>query len=82
MLSNGEGFLMGIINGFGSMANRYIEDEAAVEKQRKLEEIKAQIREQEMRTQKELELEYAPQKAKVEAGIEEDARQKRVGTGR
>lgn len=79
MLSNGEGFLMGIINGFGSMANRYIEDEAAVEKQRKLEEIKAQIREQEMRTQKELELEFAPQKAQVEAGIEEDARQKRVG---
>lgn len=79
MLSNGEGLLMGIINGFGSMANRYIEDEAAVEKQRKLEEIKAQIEEQKMRTQKELELEYAPQKAKVEAGIEEDARQKRVG---
>lgn len=79
MLSNGEGLLMGIINGFGSMANRYIEDEAAVEKQRKLEEIKAQIREQEMRTQAALELEFAPQKAQVAADIKETARKNEVG---
>lgn len=79
MLSNGEGLLMGIINGFGSMANRYIEDDAAIEKQRKLEEIKAQIEEQKLRTQQALELEFAPRKAEVAAGIEEDARNKRVG---
>lgn len=79
MLSNGEGLLMGIINGFGSMANRYIEDDAAIEKQRKLEEIKAQIEEQKMRTQQALELEFAPQKAQVASDIEETARNKRVG---
>lgn len=79
MLSNGEGLLMGIINGFGSMANRYIEDEAAVEKQRKLEEIKAQIREQEMRTQKALELEFAPQKAQVDRDAAEEDRKMKVG---
>lgn len=79
MLSNGEGLLMGIINGFGSMANRYIDDEAAVEKQRKLEEIKAQIREQELRTQTALELEFAPQKAQVAADIKETARKNEVG---
>jgi len=79
MLSNGEGFLMGIINGFGSMANRYIEDDAAIEKQRKLEEIKAQIEEQKQRTLHEMELQYAPRKAEVASDIEEDARNKRVG---
>lgn len=79
MLSNGEGLLMGIINGFGSMANRYIEDDAAIEKQRKLEEIKAQIEEQKQRTLHEMELQYAPRKAEVASDIEEDARNKRVG---
>jgi len=79
MLSNGEGLLMGIINGFGSMANRYIEDEAAVEKERKLAEIRAKIEEQKQRTLKEMDIEFGPRKAQVERDAAEEDRKMKVG---